>query len=634
MKVFELPEFYLAFAFDEGTREKDLLPSQEELESFRRSTADFLLTSLKINHPGLTDLAIKLISCQVGSEKPDPRFQLYFEVQATAHFSEISSTDTDVNKLLESLLSQFGAEYLLKSVHKVSSAMSMAVEIEARRLKQPTAGGTVKAPAWYMAFVCSETPKRNLLQQEKEQILYMVQQEATAQLKKSYPDDFKAVTLNIIRTEVNVDAGKPEEKFNLYVEFETVADFNQNAPSPMDVFRALTTCTSTNFIKSLCSIGGPLRYIIQMAVRLCIWIEVSEVIPDTSPSDGNLLVVKVHIEFFIALVVMSLTAIPGVNQCLEFDEMVALFFSALLSASFPGSFIDMTLKSNPMFEAGLPVARYNMLHQYKAELQFYDPAPDASQLLCKIIQCNVSVLLNTICRMKSPWSDTTELTLGKTAQKSSTGKIYGCKVDLPKKEATETSIVSASPTKHCKQKEVAALKPPSTPFIPQQLSQQQTKHTQPCPAPKKPPVAEKIPPKEVSVGTSDIFVALTLRHCDTLGPSAKHFQELAEVTRDFYAFHLRKRYGTVFQRVDVSINKSLFNMGRPDPRYNVYVQWDLVAHFVSDVNDEPGAIPDRYALCRALVGADCMRYLTKYVRTLVDTPFSQATGVFTEQVNS
>jgi len=617
MKV-ELPEFYIALALAKPNE-----PTSRDLEQLRLQTIEHLFHHVQSQYPtAVVDrIHLDFTNLEYGTDKPEPRFHVYWEAQAVVSFR---STETpDPNDLLECVLSAFDRNYLLHTVRQLQpSPLTSAVQVHAQRLKIATPGGIVQAPAFYMAFVCSNNGESSApTAEEQDAFLTIAHAAATTQLQLEYGDDFQAVTLKIVKRDIGSNAGKPEAKFNLYVEFEAIATFAQNAPAPVDVFRILSGCLSMEFIRSLHAIGGRwFAFISEMVFKLCIFMEVPEVEEEEGDGDGDgdeeQLIIKVHIEFFVALVIRMFKVAPTQVQLEEFYKLIQDFFSARLASAFPKGFVDMVLEPDEHeLEAGLPAPRFNSLHPFHATLQFYDPPPDGAKILSTIVQGTVGPLFDQIKTLSSPWNKSMEATLGQTVEKPPTDAAFGGMLELEEEIKEEETVVVVPPPEIPKPPQ-----PKKKPIV--------VKQPEPKPASKEesPPP----PPEEIEVGTSDVFASFTIPNCEWK-PLRRDYKALAETTRKFYASHLQQTYGKAFLDVGVEIGRSLFGTENPNANYNVYMEWDITAKFSSDTPD--AEIPTRLELCQSLVRADCRTYLLEHVRTLSETPFAGAVGMFTEQVN-
>jgi hypothetical protein len=264
------------------------------------------------------------------------------------------------------------------------------------------------------------------------------------------------------------------------------------------------------------------------------------------------------------------------------------------------------------------------LYQFQATIRFFSPPPNPEQLLNKIFNCNVGALLEHINKGKSSsgsdgWFKTSEVSLGRGIAKPPADHVYGGKIDLRPKVAVvppETPpIVEKTKIK----------RKPNSPPKKTPLPTQKTKAIVPAaPAVFEPPPV--VASGGVHIRTLDVYVAFTIVDCD-VSPTPEDYAALVESTKRFYTAHLKKMFGDNFQGIDLSVREALFNSAKPSDWYNVYVVWDIETTFA---NAERA--PDRQVLCQSLVCfVDLMKYLKEYARTLSQTPFSNATGIYSKQ---
>jgi hypothetical protein len=650
MKV-NVPEFYIAFVLADPAQ-----PSADEYEKLRIATQKHLLERLAKTHSSISSLDLQLIATEYEGNKPEPRFHVFVEAKATICFSKVQPEPKD---LYENLLTIFDRAYLLDAVRKIPSPFASAVEVQAQRLKRPTIGGAVKAPAFYLAFACSTSPTSNPSSQKQKLLLKLTHQEARKQLQEQYGEGFSELTMKIIKIEINEKAGKPEAKFNLYVEFEATATFSQNAPTPFELFQALSKVTNMSFISDVMAVGGPLGTLTMMVFRLCIFIEWPELVevPD-GDCCGDAPIVKVHIEFFVALVVRILGRMPSDDHLNLFDDCVSSFFTNVMKRAFGGSFVSMEITDRtPEFGKGAPLARFNMLHQYRATLQFHEPVPNEMSILSKVIQGNVGNLYTAIKALDSNvWNNTGEITMGRAVEKPPTDEAFGGKLEIDAGEKRVETPVHVSPPppspvesrtapppekNPTPQKKFVVPKPPprETAATPRKVIPKVESQTAPPPeknpTPQKKFVLPKPPPRKtaVSVKCFEVFTAYQLRNEDMEPleeePLQEDYKALLSATSNFYTDHLKREYGSKFENLSVAFRHPIqWKANKPDPWYNVYIEWELEATFLVDTDDEA---PSRWELTGSVVTAGCTKYLKEFVRPLANTPFARTTGVFTKQ---
>lgn len=439
MTVVDLPENYVAFVLPSATQ----APSDSDLESLRLVTIDYLQQRLQTEFfPSLTRLDIQLISSEFDTKKPAERFNLYLKAHATAYFNE-SSIVPERSEVFEKYVSSFTDEYLEKPIRKLDApSLVDALEVRARRTGPGTPAGAVTAPRFFMSFICEEEPTSPPSQTEKDTVLKIAHTEFTKLMIKEFEDEFEKISLKIVKTEIGPAAGKPNPKFNLYIEFEAVANFKQNVPEPMDFFRAISD-PPIGLNRDIKAIDGTFATGKEMVVR-CVFVETPDLpdmpeAPEEEEEDGSegegeegekkqkqkqALVVKIELGFYVALVIRELKAMPNINQIDSFDQMAQKFFTGEMKRNFP-KFVDLKLEPSPQFQAGIPLPRFNMVHEYDAVLQFQHPPPDGQEVLKKILYCDLSKLYNDITGLPEPYDEMAEFTLGRALEKEITDQAYG-----------------------------------------------------------------------------------------------------------------------------------------------------------------------------------------------------------------
>lgn len=126
------------------------------------------------------------------------------------------------------------------------------------------------------------------------------------------------------------------------------------------------------------------------------------------------------------------------------------------------------------------------------------------------------------------------------------------------------------------------------------------------------------------VRTSDIYVALTV---DT-EPTPEDYEKLRQQTHAFFVLRLKKVFPEQFVKLELQLAVTAFGAEKADPKYNVYVEWDIQASFASSTSNMPSSAE----MCKSLLtGVDYFDYLVSSVRTIEDSVFSQATAVAAEQ---
>jgi hypothetical protein len=167
------------------------------------------------------------------------------------------------------------------------------------------------------------------------------------------------------------------------------------------------------------------------------------------------------------------------------------------------------------------------------------------------------------------------------------------------------------------------------------------------------------------VKSSDIWIAYKVDGVDS-EPTPEDYEQLRQQTHDYFVLCLKEAFPKQFTELNLRIGLKEFGAGKPDPKYNVYVQWDMQASFTSSSSsaskrvprhslmqasstsssssalrrvscskkinpvdsDVPGPVELVHALLRAV---DYVEYLVNHVRTIEDYAFANATAVFAQQ---
>jgi len=452
----DLPENYVALVLPTASQ----APPQKDLDQLRLKTIEYLQPIVKAQFPSLQKIDLQFTSTEFGSDKPSAKFNLYLKTKATAHFDGRARVP-EANDVFQYYISSFTKEYLDKIIRKLgaSSSLSETIEVRARLLGKGTPGGAVVAPPFYLAFVCEDGDPK-IKKADIETMQEKCHTEFTRILKEEF-DDFTSVQLKVVKTAAGEKAGKPEARFNLYVEMEAVGKFKQNVPEHMDFFQAISEPRKA-FPTTLKKVGGCFASSTDMVIR-CVHVETPDLPegpgdeddeggePDEGEGEGGekekeKLKVKVELGFYVALVVRELEKMPASHHLASFDDLMQQFFSKALAEAFEDKFVDLKLTPSPQYEAGIPLPRFNLLHQYEATGTFYHKPPDGTEVLKKILYCDLTALYNTISGHSAPYNNVVEFTLGPALEKQATDQAYGGKLsdEQQKKLAEEKAAKEAA----------------------------------------------------------------------------------------------------------------------------------------------------------------------------------------------
>ena len=129
--------------------------------------------------------------------------------------------------------------------------------------------------------------------------------------------------------------------------------------------------------------------------------------------------------------------------------------------------------------------------------------------------------------------------------------------------------------------------------------------------------------------TSKVYTAITVRDC-TSEPTLEEYRRLAKTTQKYYSRELRAMYGKAFVDLEVNVKKTAFGAGIPEPKYNIWINWDVKARF-NKAEQKRKAVPTDDELLRDLVNSLSMEYIDDVTR-LKKTPFGRTSGLYMEQV--
>jgi hypothetical protein len=648
----QIPDFFISLVLPSASRD----PTEKECEELRQQTIEFWSKLLKDVYPKVFErLDLHFDKAIFGAENPEPRFNMYFEVGGDATFSGRAPTAEHVfGVMVGGNSSNFLAEYVRKVNAK--SPFATAAEICVRRLIKKMPGGTVRAPSFCVAFA-SDISQRKPTEEEYEEYKKLTHKAIVANLKKAYPHNFVSCDLDVLSAEVG--AQKPDKRFHLYLENDVSATFSSDPPSPDELFDVILRCSSggTEYLISISEIeGSPFESVTMLKMQL-IGLEMPQVEPLQPPEEGegagdedeSMEPIIVQASIFLALVLMvePPASLPGAEELAEFRNLIRRFFYALIKSKYPEIFLDLHLKvASTKFGAGLPDERFNMCVEYDAEVRFRADSvpPDAMELRMLILQCNISSILAHVQTLKTLcFARTNGISMRRKGKK---------KAALIQDKPFEAAIELSDPPKEAKEKP-KTMKPKKAKKKPKEIKPKKLEKKN-NPAKKDPktssaPMAINLPvavkEESTSVEWSDIWIAYKVDGVDS-EPTPEDYEQLRQQTHDYFVLCLEEAFPKQFAELNLQIGLREFGAGKPDPKYNVYVEWDIQASFTSssssaskrvDCNnkisvpvdsDVPGPVELVHALLRAV---DYVEYLVNHVRTIEDYAFANATAVLAQQ---
>ena len=607
----KIPKISVALVLPNGGKE----PSEDDYEKLRDITSEFWFGRLQECYPKqFKYLAIELDKISF-STKSANKFNLHLEVSAKATFSGCKQDAPSGDEIIRELLAGNSKKFLSSIVRNfdTSSPFSNALRVRIQRLV-PVSFKVVSAP-FYVAYVNAGTVDRVPYLDEMAKHNERTRKHIEENLRSEYPSTFVACELQV--TEVQAEAKKPDERFSLYVGYVATATFSKDPPSPSELFSVIMRLArNATHLQSLHEIeGSPFADVTMMALRL--------IHPDLPPTpvpppqedsdgagDGNQEdkeIINIDTRVFLALVIMSEppAAFPTDQNLSEFRGLIEHFFRTFVSSRYK-SMVDMDLKQqSKRYDAGIPEKRFNMCVEYNSRFRFKkESAPSKKELEMLVARCDLGAILDIVRRSSTLcFSRATEITMKEKAEKK-------------KLEPMDPTFEAAfeSPT---------ILSPPLRP-----AARETTR-----------------------VESSDIFVALKVDGIQA-NPTAEEYEKLRQHTSKFFEKRLQSAFPAQFVDLDVDVAVNEFGSGKPNPKYNVYIEWEVKSTFKSPddptqeptnrveakkgskvrVNGCPCGVPSPVELTAAIVkGVDFMDYLINYVRTLDGTVFGKTTAGYIRQ---
>jgi methionine-rich copper-binding protein CopC len=428
----QIPDFFLALVVLGASRE----PTDKECEELRQQTISYWTKCLKKACPqNFERLDLHFTKSVFDGKKPEPRFNMYFEVSAEAEFSRTAPTVEDVFGVM---IDSQSIDYLVEYVREVNpkSLFVTAIEVLAQRLKVDTKmpGGTVKAPTFSIAFVARDA-HRDPTKKECEEYKKHTHKLIDTNLRKAYPDDFCSLQLNVLSVERGAE--KPDARYNLYLENDASATFSHDPPTPMELFEIIKKCTSMEYMDSMQEIEeSPFATVMMVKIQLVSLDEPLAPVPPPAPptpppapppeegegeeedKDGeddkveekDIVTVDASIFLAFCLMVEPPATPPAEKELAELQTMIHRFFYSLMQSEYPDGFVGLDLNAtSTKHGAGIPEERFNMCVEYGAKVHFRaDPSPpDAILLRMLIVECNLSSILahvrtiETLCFSKA-----------------------------------------------------------------------------------------------------------------------------------------------------------------------------------------------------------------------------------------
>ena len=622
----EIPTLSIALVLTDSRRE----PTEKEYEKLKEKTTEFWTGRLKQVYTSQFERLTVRFDKKVHGTNAKEEYNLYLEASAEVLFSSDKDKGQSGDEILREILAADSKAYLSKYVRDVGAASPFATasRVRVQRLEPLTLGGATKSPPFYIAFGTDGTNDANPTPNEINEYKVRTREHIQAHLQSEYPNSFVGCELQV--TDIQIYAKKPDERYKLYVEHSLTATFSADPPSPSELFGVvMRLARTTNYMQTMHEIeGSPFGSVTMMTIRLIgvVLPPVPELPPPPEddgegagagdPDDEEIITLDGSI--FLALVIMSEPpgSLPTKMELSDLQSLVYRYFYSLIKSRYLCmTGMDLVEKSTE-YGSGVPEKRFNMCVEYSGKFHFKAKgAPSERTLKLLVLHCDLGAILALVRSMKPQcFSRATEITMQRKGHKKEPVQV----VEDPTFEAAIDPPIESPPSL-----------PPLLPSPPQE------------PKPKKP-----------KVESSDVFVALKVDGIKS-DPSDKDYERLRQETSNFFEKRVKEAFPNQFESLDLGIALKEFGTGKPNPKYNVYIEWTIRSSFASPGSSssktkiqvegkkgsmterrEPkaGGVPGPVELTTAIVkGVDFMDYLINYVRILEGTVFANVTAGYIKQ---
>eukprot|EP00529_Nitzschia_sp_RCC80_P016522 CAMPEP_0113455224 /NCGR_PEP_ID=MMETSP0014_2-20120614/8265_1 /TAXON_ID=2857 /ORGANISM="Nitzschia sp." /LENGTH=675 /DNA_ID=CAMNT_0000346647 /DNA_START=1825 /DNA_END=3852 /DNA_ORIENTATION=- /assembly_acc=CAM_ASM_000159 len=663
MKVVTVPEFSFALVFDTTTDLTTTAALEVDETILSKSTASYLQTELQAVYPCLhrtIDLKLRRTRKNHAFDDKNKSYR-YWRCDVSVSFDDDVETEQSTPsgddvfiQIGETLNGDIRADKYLTHLKKQSKLNVTEVQASLKRL-EPTEGGVVKSPNFYISLQCDPAPTRQPTPEEKQRLIGLLLPAALKSLHEQHRDFIGMDDLRIVKTEINEQAGKPVVAFNLYIEFEATGSFVRNSPPAMVFFSTIANNLPEDFIVQLATnIGGDFSNIRRMAINPVAYIEN---LHDDLPADGCADIVPIHIEFWIAFKVenfsknarMSDTEILTLDTVMEktVDERLASVYGR---NKYVG--IKTMAAAGPIeYQAGLPLPRFNVLRRYQADVNMTNPVPKPHLVLQKVMKSNIAGILMELGSLSqseesnassgSNWARLKEATMGTADlnQMALKNKEFGGKKSpgSRKKKENKTKRIEVAKkidnpmpnaedeTPNLNPEENPKFRPPPIDVKPLSVE------------PKSAPEANRVGPKKTEPDPENkrefiVCTALTIDQCRH-EPSDEDYEKLISNANEYLSTFLSDGDSEFSNGpMNMAIRHREFGTGinaRKDVQQSsstIYIEWDVVVGNVLSSQDDDGGFRD----INYFVGKKMMKpmdFLMNVVRKTKGTAFADATAI-------
>ena len=604
-KNVKAPTFYIAFGTNSPPTES---PTKDQVAEVQSRTQKCIAEILRKEYPSnFVSCDLVVLKADVGVNKPDDRFPLYFEMDASALFSsDPISSEQLFHHIMKSVTS--GTDYLISiddvvPVTKLTIKLVVIEKIDLPELVVEEGMGDVEVvpvniPIFLALVVMAEPPARLPSPEDLIEFSDLMRRYFFSIVKNKYPNIF--VNINLKELSTKFGAGIPEERFNMCVEYDATVLFKKTDKPPPDMKLLMKLIVE-------CNLSAVLAYV-RTLKPLC---------------------------FKKTTEVSMQRKTPKKKQVQPTKEMK-------LEAA-----IDVPQPIDPTFQKKEPTnedPKVMKSPQKKVGFKLPETREEAESKLSEAGRMPKSDEVEQ--EQPVPLSELEKPRESPLANVAPEADIVSSK---PTPDGCEKMPQSSEETPNVKATSVEAVETPvwEPTNGPESSIEAESKEPEPRVIEKQQPASSH--EKELyKVQSSDAYVALKLDGVDS-EPAPEEFEKLRQQTSEFFASRLKKAFAEDFVNMDLQIGTAEFGAGKPEPKYNLYVEWDVTATFASPSfssaesittankrcsasTDRSSRVPGPIELTKALVkDAELMDYLVKYVRTIEKSSFANATAVYIQQ---
>jgi hypothetical protein len=253
------PSFFVAFASADGRRE----PTEEECEEYKKLTHKAIVENLKKAYPhNFVSCDLNVLSAKAGPQKPDERFNLYLENDASATFSSDPPSPAELFDVITNCCSG-GMEYLI-SIKEIEgspfeTATMVKFQLVSRSLEMPLVEPrplgdelmelvTVQTSIFLALVLMVEPPASLPGAEELAEFRNLIRRFFYALMKSEYPENFVDLHLKVASTKFG--AGLPDERFNMCEEYDAEIRFRADSvpPAAMELQMLIGQCNISSIL--------------------------------------------------------------------------------------------------------------------------------------------------------------------------------------------------------------------------------------------------------------------------------------------------------------------------------------------------------------------------------------------------